>query len=193
MSLLNRKSFPSGPFSVFFTRRRRFTLKNFFISAELQLKRRGKGWKLAKNVWTENFRRTEPGTEAPEQQKTGSLLLRRCRNFNQIEKKNFGKGQKTERTQSDPWFQKFRLVLAPIALSKLATWLLIRLVSHLSPFFSARQHGWASKAFLRFQAWTFARSSNLFLMSFHPPLLTIQSLLHPGFEPLIFCFSYVYH
>ena len=33
----------------------------------------------------------------------------------------------------------------------------------------------------------------VFLMSFHPPLLTIQSLLHPGFEPLIFCFSYVYH
>ena len=30
----------------------------------------------------------------------------------------------------------------------------------------------------------------VFLMSFHPPLLTIQSLLHPGFEPLIFCFSY---
>ena len=95
MSLLNRKSFPSGPFSVFFSPGGGDSHWKTFLyqpSFNWNEEERGENWQKM----FEPKISVEPN-RAPKHRsnkKTGSLLLRRCRNFNQIEKKISEKDKK---------------------------------------------------------------------------------------------------
>ena len=160
--VVESKKFSIWSFFCFFHQAAAIHIEKLFYISRASIETKRKGVKIGKKCLNRKFPSNRTGHRSTGATKNGFIVAPSLPEFQSDREKNFGKGQKTERTQSDPWFQKFRLVLASIALSKLATWLFIRMVSHLAPFFSARQHGWASKAFLRFQDWTFARSSNLF-------------------------------
>ena len=186
MSLLNRKSFPSGPFSVFFSPGGGDShWKTFFYQPSFNWNEEERG-----ENWQKMFEpkiSVEPN-RAPKH-RSNKKRVHCCSVVAGISirsRKNFGKGQKTERTQSDPWFQKFRLVLASIAFSKLATWLLIWLVPHLAPFFPPRQNGWASKVTML--KGTLQRVQELTIAHFSKPFF-----LHPVVEPTISSFSYNNH
>ena len=191
MSLLNRKSFPSGPFSVFFSPGGGDSHWKTFLyqpSFNWNEEERGENWQKM----FEPKISVEPN-RAPKH-RSNKKRVHCCSVVAGISirsRKKFRKRTKNGTNPSDPWFQKFRLVLASIALSKLATWLLIRMVSHLVPFFfrpgNLAEH---QRLSFGFKLEPSQGRQTCFLMSFHPPLLTIQSLLHPRFEPTINAFSY---